>query len=66
MLRKTTTKIVMMIIQSKMVFCATQDAKQATVITVKDRYVGPNVLLQLQILAFHVKKIPMAEELVNR
>jgi hypothetical protein len=56
----------MMIIQSKMVFCATQDAKQATVITVKDRYVGPNVLLQLQILAFHVKKIPMAEELVNR
>jgi hypothetical protein len=55
----------MMIIQSKTVFCATQNAKQATITTVKDRCVGPNVLLEQQILAFHVKKIPMAEELVN-
>ena len=56
----------MMIIPSKMVFCATQNANQATAITGKDQCVGVYVPQKVPTLESRVRREHTAEELVNR
>ena len=60
------TKIAMMIIQSRMAFCATQNASRATAITDKGPCVGVYVHQKAPTSESRVRREHTAEELVNR